>query len=1075
MLSSAIVVCSVSSVSDFQRREDDAVAVSMPGQARCYTNSRDTTPITTPDARAESPGPRCHMAQHGRPYGPPDRTGGAIRSPGEPGTTPWTRPGDSPDAVAARQRWSGRCARRVGRCGPGAEDRAHPGGSPGHGSCPTLGRSAARPVTGSGSGFVGRSRELEALRALGSLAASGRAAGAVVVAEPGLGKSRLLAVAVSQIPMPVLRVQGYEPGREIAFAAAGGLLRELSRAPAAGGRLEALLVGEAGASGTFETVRLFEVAFRCLAELAPLAILADDLQWADAETLVLLQYLVTAARAERVPLLLLCASRPSEVLEPFAGGLRDLLTAEDFRRIELVPLAHDDGIELVTLLAPCLDHHAAEELWRRAQGSPFWLAALATGSSGGPDPGQLIGSRAAGLEVDARRLFALLLVAGEPLAVTDLAEILGWPEERTRLAGRNLVNRGLGLMNGTLRVAHDLIRESASGGLPESERRGLHRRLAGWLENSAGEDVRELSRALEHRLAAGLPAIELALRMARSPQRRLLGGEGLSTLATIADGATDSSGALLRRAVAGLASELGQWDMAFERWAELASRLGGDAQRAEAALAAATAAFRLGRPTEAHAFARQARAADGADPVVTIEADCRDVQAFNWLEGRPADAQPLADRAAKAAEALVERAGGVDALGDAACDAYVRALRGRLDLAIRRADAETVATCAEHIEQAARDPADVLAAASDAIFSMLQFEGLARAAEPRAVRALEEARRLALPSLEVEATHWAAWIAQHRGRLDEAAELMRQTTVLAERVGPPRRFTLTQLRAVAHSVEASRGDWRHAVAGIEQAMAAEPNPHFRLIIRMLHVWLLGRFAAPGSVRLEAVLEAFEPDIEAAGCGRCQWESVLHGAEAAARLGSIDLAEAQLRDWDAAQPRPRPGPAARRAYVAALVAASRDPEVSLPLFDHAAGLAEAAGHDLMRLWIELDRAVTLARIDRDRAVIALQRVALDADAMGAASERQLAVRELRALGVRTWRRGRTAQAGGLTGREREIAELVATGASNPEIAQTLFLSRKTVERHVSNMLARLGARNRAELATRLARKDEGVPR
>ncbi|MDA8237935.1 MAG: hypothetical protein M0T75_08655, partial [Chloroflexi bacterium] len=42
-LSSAIVVFSVSSVSQFQRREDDAVAVSMPGQVRCYTNSRDTT------------------------------------------------------------------------------------------------------------------------------------------------------------------------------------------------------------------------------------------------------------------------------------------------------------------------------------------------------------------------------------------------------------------------------------------------------------------------------------------------------------------------------------------------------------------------------------------------------------------------------------------------------------------------------------------------------------------------------------------------------------------------------------------------------------------------------------------------------------------------------------------------------------------------------------------------------------------------------------------------------------------------------------------------------------------------
>jgi DNA-binding CsgD family transcriptional regulator len=60
-----------------------------------------------------------------------------------------------------------------------------------------------------------------------------------------------------------------------------------------------------------------------------------------------------------------------------------------------------------------------------------------------------------------------------------------------------------------------------------------------------------------------------------------------------------------------------------------------------------------------------------------------------------------------------------------------------------------------------------------------------------------------------------------------------------------------------------------------------------------------------------------------------------------------------------------------------------------------------------------------------------------------------------------RSGTAANPAGLTRREHEVLELVAAGLTNPQIAARLFLSGKTVERHVTAVLRKLDARTRAE--------------
>ena len=140
--------------------------------------------------------------------------------------------------------------------------------------------------------------------------------------------------------------------------------------------------------------------------------------------------------------------------------------------------------------------------------------------------------------------------------------------------------------------------------------------------------------------------------------------------------------------------------------------------------------------------------------------------------------------------------------------------------------------------------------------------------------------------------------------------------------------------------------------------------------------------------------------------------------------------------------------------------------------------DAAIAEFARVGLPYDDALTrllLAQTIRSRepqAAEAEARAALAAfEKLGAGRDADAAAALLRELGVKASRLGPKG-VGTLTKRESEILALLGEGLTNPEIAERVYLSRKTVEHHVSSILSKLGVRNRAE-AILLARETSSL--
>jgi serine/threonine protein kinase len=409
-------------------------------------------------------------------------------------------------------------------------------------------KSASRPTPSQL--FVGRHRELEALRAAYDTTVGGEARSVLVRGESGIGKSALVrhfteTVTADRPDVVVLAGRCYER-ESVPYKAFDGvvdaLTRHLRRLPADEAselvpRHAALLPRVFPILGGVEAIaraprphadirdphelrrRVFaamrELLMR-LAERHPVVIVIDDLQWADADSRLLLEDVL---RPPDAPPLLVLASVRTDAGPSGDGDGEPLLPGEPLL-VELAPLAEGEARELARRLLRSADGAttSAGAIASEAQGHPLYIDELvrhAAAGDGATRPLRLddaIRARVAQLGDDARALLELIAIADAPLPRQVLADATGMELSAvTKLLGAlqlaNLV-RTAG-RRGTERVEpyHDRVRESVQAGLADDTRHSLHAVLALVLPTAPGI-APEL--ALRHLEAAGETAAAAA-------------------------------------------------------------------------------------------------------------------------------------------------------------------------------------------------------------------------------------------------------------------------------------------------------------------------------------------------------------------------------------------------------------------------------------------------------------------------------------------------------------------------------------------------------------------------------------
>ncbi|MEV4257108.1 AAA family ATPase, partial [Spirillospora sp. NPDC049652] len=388
--------------------------------------------------------------------------------------------------------------------------------------------------------FVGRTAELAALRAAHARAAAGGMAVALVAAEAGGGKSRLVEEFVRDRRAVVGGCLDLGAA-SLPYAPFTAILRRLGpdavarlTVPAARRELARLLpaLGDAAEAGESGQVRLFEHVLGLVERLGadePIVLVVEDAHWADRSTRDLLTFLVRNPVPAKVLLVVTFRVDEPEPRTLFA----ELARLPHVTRIDLPPLTRAEVAEQVRALRGDAAPALVRDVHARGGGNPLFVEALAE-SPGEAVPGSLrdlLLARLRALPDGARAAARVASAAGERVGYGLLAEVAGGHglEEALRPA----VDRGLLVADEDgYAFRHALIREAVHLDLLPGERARLHRRYAEAIERDPALAEAPASALAVHWHACGdhARALEAAWRASEERSRAAAHAESLDLL-----------------------------------------------------------------------------------------------------------------------------------------------------------------------------------------------------------------------------------------------------------------------------------------------------------------------------------------------------------------------------------------------------------------------------------------------------------------------------------------------------------------------------------------------------------------